>query len=40
MGACDTFADAANTNALKVVLQAGGSRSASGERVATGAAVS
>ena len=40
MTAYDTFADAANTNALKVVLQAGESNSASGERVATAAAVS
>lgn len=32
----DTFADAANTNALEVVLQASESRSASGEYVETG----
>jgi alcohol dehydrogenase len=40
MAAYDTFADAANTNALKVVLQASEGGNAPGERVATGAAVS
>jgi len=40
MTAYDTFADAANTNALKVVLQAGASAAGSAERVAIGAAVS
>ncbi len=38
MSAYDTFADAASTNALKVVLQADESKSASGERIATGVA--
>ena len=37
MAAYDTFADAANTNALKVVLEAGKSESASAERVMAGA---
>ena len=37
MDAYDTFADAANTNALKVVLEAGESESASVERVMAGA---
>jgi alcohol dehydrogenase len=37
MDAYDTFADAANTNALKVVLEAGRSESASVERVMAGA---
>jgi alcohol dehydrogenase len=40
MAAYDTFADAANTNALKVVLEAGESEGASVERVMAGAAVS
>jgi hypothetical protein len=40
MAAYDTFADAANTNALKVVLEADGSESPSDERVLAGAAVS
>ena len=40
MAAYDTFADAANTNALKVVLEADGSQSPSDERVLAGAAVS
>ena len=40
MAAYDVFADAANTNALKVVLEAGGSESASNEHVLAGAAVS
>jgi alcohol dehydrogenase len=39
MAAYDTFADAANTNALKVVLQASQSASIISERVAIGAAV-
>jgi alcohol dehydrogenase len=38
MDAYDTFADAANTNALKVVLEASKSESASVERVMAGAA--
>ena len=37
MAAYDTFADAANTNALKVVLEADRSESPSVERVLAGA---
>ena len=39
MAAYDTFADAANTNALKVVLEAGAGGSTSVDGVLAGAAV-